>query len=333
MTFLSWLFPKLPEGATGLMNLGNTCYLNSVLQCLSHTEYLTEFALQYKLPYYIKGDQQRHYTESVAESMIQVIQQIYSAQSTISPKEFLITFRAYNKSFCNGEQKDAAEFLMLLITKVDSDLRNQTYSVPPPSVISADYVQSFVDYSLKNRSIITQIMGGMIHTHLECSFCKASNDFSEPFTIIQLPIQIMFSTNNCKMPYITLYDCLESFMQSSHVCSVCFKLQTPYRTFVATPPILVFQLLRFKQTEKGSEKDTTRVFYPLRDLVVSGVKYELYSQIIHYGKINSGHYTANCVINGEWFAFNDGSVDKIENANVMNSSAYLLFYKRTETPK
>lgn len=37
--------PPPSDGAVGLINMGNTCYLNAVLQCLSHAEQLTDYVL------------------------------------------------------------------------------------------------------------------------------------------------------------------------------------------------------------------------------------------------------------------------------------------------
>jgi ubiquitin carboxyl-terminal hydrolase 4/11/15 len=85
------------------------------------------------------------------------------------------------------------------------------------------------------------------------------------------------------------------------------------------------------------------VDYPLRGLdmrkhVISlkdepnPVYYDLYGVSNHYGSLGGGHYTATCLnhIDNKWYYFNDSSVSRKDEDDVVSNAAYLLFYRRRD---
>ena len=58
-------------------------------------------------------------------------------------------------------------------------------------------------------------------------------------------------------------------------------------------------------------------------------KYDLFAVSQHYGGTGGGHYTAVCKnYDGNWYRYNDSSVSHTSPDNAVNSSAYVLFYRR-----
>jgi len=58
--------------------------------------------------------------------------------------------------------------------------------------------------------------------------------------------------------------------------------------------------------------------------------YDLFAVVNHYGGMNGGHYTSIVQSGGSWYEYDDSLVEKITEAKVRSSAAYILFYKRRD---
>ena len=78
------------------------------------------------------------------------------------------------------------------------------------------------------------------------------------------------------------------------------------------------------------------ITYPLRDLEIGNDKvkktYDLYGVVNHFGSLEFGHYIAYIKKNDKWIKCNDSEVTIIDEKQVMNSNAYILFYICKEQP-
>ena len=118
-----------------------------------------------------------------------------------------------------------------------------------------------------------------------------------------------------------------------------------------TPPVLIVHLKRFCQTKISNSKLTYPVDFPLVDLNVKQFVsttndddeddsdrqyglYDLFAVCNHRGSMSNGHYTAYCKnpITEKWFCYDDHLVSEIDPSRVCTPDAYILFYKRRDTP-
>ena len=154
---------------------------------------------------------------------------------------------------------------------------------------------------------------------------------------------------------INLYDCLNLFNSEEILdgdnewyCNKCKEHRDVIKKMdiFKSPYYLIIQLKRFKQDEMGqrsifnifnSSKNTTLIDFPINNFDLSkyilsksntGEKYNLIGVINHYGGASFGHYTAYCLNGNQWLEYNDESVSKIKENNIISSAAYVLFYKR-----
>lgn len=122
---------KVP-GVIGLRNHGNTCFINAVLQCLSHTDILAEYFVldQYKvdLSRRNKLNSKKYGTKGeVTEQLALLLKSIWSCQydPEIS-NQFKLVVDKYGSQYRGNNQHDAQEFLVWLLDKVHEDLNTAT---------------------------------------------------------------------------------------------------------------------------------------------------------------------------------------------------------------
>jgi ubiquitin C-terminal hydrolase len=135
-----------------------------------------------------------------------------------------------------------------------------------------------------------------------------------------------------------IYSALKIMTHAEHLdeenkcfCETCDKKtqMIKYFSIKQFPKVLIFQLLKFKSS---LAKINTLVQFPVENLELDdfgcGFRYELFATCNHFGSYSFGHYTASIKSDDAWFDFNDSVISSISQIQIVNSSAYLLFYIR-----
>ena len=180
----------------GLMNLGNTCFINSTLQCLFHTYDLSQYFLQ---KFYVKDinyHNKQGYNGKIAESFADLLFEIETTHyDKINPIQFLKIFFKYNKTLNLRHQQDAQEFLSILLDCLHEDLNriaNKPYFLLEEQKDNeSDFYASnrFWDlYKKREDSIIVDLFHGQFKSKIICSTCSKSSITYEPFIFLGLPI-------------------------------------------------------------------------------------------------------------------------------------------------
>mmetsp|Transcript_12708 Transcript_12708/g.27281 ORF Transcript_12708/g.27281 Transcript_12708/m.27281 type:complete len:218 (+) Transcript_12708:3-656(+) len=117
---------RLQEGSglVGLQNLGNTCFMNTSMQCLSNTICLTDYFLGYDWVSEINDDNPLGYRGGLARSFCRVLEQMWSNKGgrALSPTEFKQQVARCNPMFEGYDQQDAQELLVFLLDGLHEDL-------------------------------------------------------------------------------------------------------------------------------------------------------------------------------------------------------------------
>lgn len=204
------------DGIVGLYNMGNTCYLNSSVQCLSHTPVFREYFTTKAYLNDINTTNPIGYQGRLAQVSAVLINSLWKRfnQTTphyqkritapgsyapvnapaLTPKTFKEALGKCNELFAGNEQHDAQELLAFLLGGLSEDLNRiveKPYIEAPDSDGRPDSELAdiwWTNHLRREMSIIVSMFTGQYKSLLTCRSCKYESARFEPFTFLQLPL-------------------------------------------------------------------------------------------------------------------------------------------------
>ena len=199
-------------GRIGLTNLGNTCYMNSVLQCLSNTRDLTKYFLNGSYRKEINNGSFSGLKGEISQAYYELIKQLWNDYNNeyIDTKSFKNSFFIRTKLFNNQEQQDAHDFLISFLENLHDELNrvtNKPYiELEEQKEGESDEVTSgkwWDYYKSRDDSIIVDLFKGQYKITNKCSGCGHKSITFDPYLTLDLPIpqkrsqyQFKFLTND-----------------------------------------------------------------------------------------------------------------------------------------
>ncbi len=337
------------KGLSGLANLGNTCFINSCMQILSHT---------YEFDMFLDDENYKKKLQNKIESALllewdNLRKIMWNSNCVVSPGKFIKTIQKVAQlkkmeMFTGYSQNDLPEFLLFLIDCFHTALSREikmTISGNPQNETDKIAIQCFEMiknmYSKEYSEVWNLFYAVHVSEITNLETGKTIKITPEPYFMIDLPIP-----EKNKSP--SLIDCFKHYVEGEILEGEngWYNEETKERInikkkiqFWSFPNILVID---FKRFNSRFQKNQIHITFPLDDLDLSEYvigykkeiyKYELYGVCNHSGGVMGGHYTAYVKnANGKWYHFNDTSVSEVALIDsIVSPKAYVLFYRKKTT--
>ena len=332
------------NGLSGLSNLGNTCFINSTMQIISHTYELNELLNSETFKKKIKNK----FDSVLLIEWDELRHLLWKEPCIVSPGKFFKTIQKLAQIkgidiFTGFAQNDLPEFLLFLVDCFHTSLSREIKITVAGKVetetdqIAVKCFEMIKQMYSKEYSEIWNLFYAVHVSEITC--LKTSKQLKitpEPYFMIDLPIP-----PDNKSP--SLIDCFNHYVvgevldgdncwidDNKQRVDVRKRLQ-----FWSFPNILVID---FKRFNARFQKNQILIDFPINNLDLSPYvigykkemyKYELYGVCNHSGSTMGGHYTSYVKnANGKWYHFNDTSVTEVSESSIVSPKAYVLFYRK-----
>ena len=328
-------------GNKGLANLGNTCYMNSALQCLSH---LIVFHPNNEKFF---NECKRADKNSLLYEWFQFQRSMWSNndKQMINPIDLLRRFQKLclekDLYFSNFMQNDIDEFLVLFLDLLHQGVgRRVEMSFNTKVEDEADKInlksnQTWQRFYEKDYSYIVENFYSQLLGITSCTDCEYYTTNHDPIQVLSLEIpEDSHSLNCCLTEYMKKYR-LDS--ENTWQCDACKNHVRPFKQtrLWKTSDVLLILLKRYNRNQKIDKYLEYPLTLSLKDYNINYSKnksnqYSLNGMAIHSGNLGGGHYYAVCknYLDEQWYEYNDSHVSRVTNDKLMKYSPYLLVYRR-----
>ncbi|XP_011097488.1 ubiquitin carboxyl-terminal hydrolase 19 [Sesamum indicum] len=302
----------------GLVNCGNSCYANAVLQCLIFTRPLTSYLLQ---RLHSKTCRKRDWC--LICEFERLIQKGQEMNSPFSPVGILSQIQKIGSHLSHGREEDAHDFLRNVVDRMQSIWLEE-------AGVSGQWVE--------DSTLLGLTFGGYLRSKIKCMKCSVRSEQCDRMMDLTVEINGDINTLEEALTQFTVSETLGG--DDKYKCSRCKSYQKAKKklTILDAPNILTIVLKRFRSG--NLEKLNKLVQFPeILNLApyMSGMSdkypiYDLYAVVVHLNAMNAaytGHYI--CYVKDfrrEWFRIDDSRVTHVDLETVLSAEAYILFYAR-----
>ncbi|XP_045435553.1 ubiquitin carboxyl-terminal hydrolase 19 isoform X14 [Pipistrellus kuhlii] len=182
-------------GFTGLVNLGNTCFMNSVIQSLSNTRELRDFFHDRSFEAEINYNNPLGTGGRLAIGFAVLLRALWKGtHHAFQPSKLKAIVASKASQFTGYAQHDAQEFMAFLLDGLHEDLnriQNKPYTETVDSDGRPDEVvaeEAWQRHKMRNDSFIVDLFQGQYKSKLVCPVCAKVSITFDPFLYLPVPL-------------------------------------------------------------------------------------------------------------------------------------------------
>ena len=343
------------KGVTGLLNMRNTCYMNSALQAVRHNTELSAFFLENRHQQWLDRKSSSPKVDLV-KGYADLLRSLWSGSKPayVKPEGFLQCMHPAARAsgfdqFTIPIQHDSHEFLTFLLDQLHEGMAEEVnieITRGPPTTPRDKAIQNALEaWKLnfgKSYSPLTEMIYGLMRVSLTCTKCGTCYDKWETFNCLKLPIP---STLDASGALPTIQSMLSDEFKEERIDGYACEKCTPDRPTVIRkcsiwrlPRMLSLSIKRFGY-------DGRKIHTPIRFAIDQPISfgsffsedspepsrtqaYDCFATVDHHGVAGGGHYTAQAKspLTEKWHLFDDETAHSIAEPQ-FGESTYILFFK------
>lgn len=310
------------DGLMGLANMGSTCFMSSILQCILHNPYMVNYLMNRS---HSNNCKIRLASDCITCALEQMVTDFYgNRESRATGFVGLLTCSwQINENLAGYSQQDAHEFLQFVMNRLHTDYVHTHHTDGKDRACNC---------------IAHNVFQGSLRSTIICNGCNQySKETIDPFMDLSLDIVNKGTLDEC----LANFHKREQLHDFNYQCENCTVSEgvTKKLTINKLPLVCVLQLKRFEHSLNGTSRKLDQfIEYPryldMQEYCSNGspegipvITYELAGIISHIGTVNEGHYISYVRTSGDsWFKFNDSIITPMDEEEVFKQQAYLLFY-------
>jgi ubiquitin C-terminal hydrolase len=336
------------KGCLGLANLGNTCFMNAVLQALRCNKDWTLFCIKDNITSYIQPNDSP--SKKILLAYIDLLKSIWNGDGPgyVHPAGFYNEIRnvvngTIYEDFARKQPQDAHEFLVWLLdqmymaTQGEVNINIKDEERIEPMIRQA--LNAWKSAFQKQWSPLTDLVFGLYRIQYTCSACKTIHSRWETFNTLKYTLCMKDGQPQ------SLLECLAAEFQEETIdeydCDTCSALPQNKGKRIRAPASKKVHIWRLPKllilTAKRFAPNGSKIHCPVAPCLTAKfgdifaeeshepskhLNYQMFATVDHHGSHFGGHYTCQSKMMGtdNWVHFDDESANKIEKPSLGHST-------------